>query len=162
MKHLKTYESKHPIENLDIEYILMCFADIIDDYDANREVTLLSDEREILPGHSHKTYRHDRLRESWSIRLKLWDDGDVDVTSAVPGHTYKVGYDLYKLSQEAKRRSDILQDIDVASKRIKDKYNYNIFIDKEFTSFEGGWNKGWKEEFIIIRISWDKDRMANT
>jgi len=136
----------------------MCFADIIDDYDANREITLLSDEREIVSGYVYKPtiYPDDeRFKESWNIRIKLWDDSDGDVTSAVHIRTYKVGYDLDKLVQEAKRRNDILQDIDIAVKRIKDKYNYNVSTHKEFTSFEnGGLSKqGWKEEFIIIKIS---------
>lgn len=152
MKHLRPY-NENLNEALDVEYIEMCFADIIDEY-ANRKITLLSDENTIVPGYVHKMPQWEGDKESWSIRLKLWDDSDGNVTSAVYLQTYKVGYNLDKLVKEAKVRNEILQDVDIAVKRLKDKYDYDILIDKEFTSFEQRSldKQGWKEEFIVIRI----------
>jgi hypothetical protein len=154
MKHLKRYNESIE-QGLDIEYIQMCFADLIDEY-ANKKITLQSDEGTIVSGYVHKMPKWEGDKESWSIRLKLWDDSDGDVTSAVYLQTYKVGYNLDKLVQEARVRIEILQDIDIAVKRLRDRYEYNILIDKEFTGFDtrgtGLTKQGWKEEFIVIRI----------
>lgn len=154
MKHLKKYNESLN-EQLDVEYIRMCFTDIIDDYGANRDIRLQTDEPEIVSGYVHKPSAYGgRFKESWQIRIKLGDDSDGGVTSATGRSTYKVGYNLDKLMQESEERTKILQDIDVAIKRLRDKYDYQVLIDKEFTSFEERSlsKQGWKEEFIIIRI----------
>lgn len=161
MKHLKPYNRivENSSDELDIEYIEQCFAELIDQY-PNGNLTFQSDETPVS-GYGYTESFNKRyntnvngLPERWGIRIKVWDDSDGDVTSHA-SHCHKTGYSINKLLTESKRRYEDIQDLEISIKRLRDRYDYNITIGKDFTNYptKTSTKQGWKEEFIVVRIS---------
>jgi hypothetical protein len=103
MKHLKRF-NENVNDELDIEYIKHCFADLSDDPECNVEYE------------THETH----------------DDYDgveyVDLNIDVPRLTK--GRSIEKMVENSERIALVVKSVDIAIKRLKDEYpSYNINVD---------------------------------
>jgi hypothetical protein len=166
MKHLIRYNESDDNDNdnkLDIKYIESCFAELIDNYIDYNNGYLGRNSWTKNPITSSLEYGAEDYynNESWSMRLLLEgtptnmsddvSDGSIK-TSGVHRSSYRIGYKLGKLVKDANEKLEILKEIEVGVKRIKEKYpSYNIDFNKQFT--HGKDTQTTIQEFIVVGIS---------
>ena len=110
MKHLKRfYENVN--DELDIEYVKHCFADLSDDPECNVEYE------------THET--HDAL----FVNVREYVDLSIDVPKLTKGGG---SMKFEKMIENSERIALVVKSVDIAIKRLKDEYpSYNIKIDYE-------------------------------
>jgi hypothetical protein len=112
MKHLKRF-NENAEDDLDIEYIKHCFADLSDDTECGLE---------------YET--HEDHINGWSAELTKKYGQYVSISFNIPRITK--GRSIEKMVENSERIALVVKSLDIAVKRLKDEYpNYKINIDYE-------------------------------
>lgn len=112
MKHLKRF-NENAEDDLDIEYIKHCFADLSDDTECGLEYE------------THKDHIN-----GWSAELTKKYGQYVSISFNIPRITK--GRSIEKMVENSERIALVVKSLDIAVKRLKDEYpNYKINIDYE-------------------------------
>ena len=112
MKHLKRF-NENAEDDLDIEYIKHCFADLSDDPECGLE---------------YET--HEDHINGWSAELTKKYGQYVSISFNIPRITK--GRSIEKMVENSERIALVVKSLDIAVKRLKDEYpNYKINIDYE-------------------------------
>jgi len=154
MKHLIRYNES--VKSLDIEYIESCFSEVIDEHIDDYENRYYD---EWMNNIGNGLYHIDaeqfgdlyRSAERWNIRILVGSDNGRK-TSGLHRTSYRVGYDLNELAKESNKKSEILNEIGVAVKRINGKYSdYIITFDKQFV--HGKDSQSIPDEYLVVNIT---------
>jgi hypothetical protein len=153
MKHLIRYNES--AKSLDIEYIESCFSEVIDEHIDDYENRYYDDwlDKPIKNGLYHVVKFGDIYTspEKWNIRILVGSDNG-QKTSGVHKVSYRIGYDLDELAKESNKKSEILNEIGVAVKRINGKYSdYIITFDKQFVHGED--SQSIPDEYLVVNIT---------
>ena len=108
MKHLKRF-NENAEEDLDIEYIKHCFADLSDDPECRLEYEM-----------------NDRTDPHFDEEYVEFIDISIDVPRLTKGRS------IEKMVENSERIALVVKSLDIAVKRLKDEYpSYTIDIDYE-------------------------------